>query len=285
MINMVRAMNTGGKIVVNALDAKQMLHKMEEIHRPGAVASAALGRALCAASLMGSQLKEDKHSLTLRLNGGGPIGTILAVSDGFGNVRGYAQNKYVDLPLRADGKLDVGSAVGQDGVVSIVRDNKSGQPYIGQTELVSGEIAQDITAYYAKSEQTPCMCALGVLVNKDLSIAAGGGILLTLLPQAEEEEILAVEHNLQKLRSVSEMLQEGATPQDLIAACLEGFPIQILEEKEVNYHCYCSEERTKKILLALGRKELEAMKKEGETAKVECHFCNCKYEMNIAELL
>ncbi len=285
MANLVRAMNRDGKIVVTAIDANNILEKMEEIHKTSAVASAALGRLLTGAALIGSQLKEDNHSLTLRVNGGGPLGTVLAVSDGHGNVRGYVQHPLVELPPRDDGKLDVGGAVGVDGIFSLVRDNKNGEPYVGQTALVSGEIAEDITSYYASSEQTPCVCALGVLVNKDLSIAASGGFLLTLLPNADEEEIVAVEENLRQMPAVTEMLKQGAQPLQLIEACLRGFDIQVLDERDVSYHCYCSEERTRDIFVSLGKEELEKMKNENEKANAECHFCNKTYELNIDELL
>ncbi len=285
MNNLVRAMNRDGKIVVSALHSQNILQKMEKIHKTSAVASAALGRTLTAAALIGSRLKEENHSVTLRIGGDGPLGALLAVSDGLGNVRGYVQNPVVELPLRADGKLDVGTAVGKSGILSLVRDNKKAEPYVGQTALVSGEIAQDITAYYAASEQTPCVCALGVLVNKDLSIATGGGFLLTLLPGATEEEIAAVESNLEKMKPVTELLQEGALPLDLIKACLQGFEVQVLEEREVDYRCYCSETRTRNMLLGLGENELKKMQEENELAKVECHFCNKCYKMEISHLL
>ncbi len=285
MNNLVRAMNCDGKIVVTAINSLNILTKMEKIHHTSAVASAALGRLLSGAALIGSQLKEENHSLTLRMNGGGPLGTVLAVSDGLGNVRGYVQHPLVELPLREDGKLDVGGAVGNDGIFSMVRDNKTGEPYIGQTALVSGEVAEDITTYYAKSEQTPCVCALGVLVEKDLSIAASGGFLLTLLPGATDEEISAVEKNLQNMKPVTELLQAGAQPKDLIELCLHGFDVHILEERALEYRCYCSDTRTRNILLGLGQEELLRIKNEESSAKVECHFCGKHYQFDINELL
>ena len=285
MPNLIRVMGKDSNVVVSAVDSLIIVQKMEEIHKTSSVASAALGRLLTAACLMGSTLKEDENSITLRVNGSGPIGTMLVVSDSEGNVRGYAEHPLVELPLRADGKLDVGGVVGKDGVLSVVRDTGAGEPYIGQTSLVSGEIAEDITAYYATSEQTPCVCALGVLVNKDLSIAASGGFLLNLLPGASDEEIDRIENNIQKMRPISEMLQEGAKPMDIVKTVMVGFEPQTMLARDVEYRCHCSLERTKNILLGLGKEELNQMKQEQKTAEVECHFCNKKYTIDLDKLL
>ncbi len=285
MGNLIRAMGRDSKVVVTAVNSLKILQKMEEIHKTSSVASAALGRMLTAACLMGSNLKNDEDSLTLRVNGGGPLGTLVAVSDGQGNVRGYAQHPLVELPLRGDGKLDVGGAVGQDGLLTLVRDTGTGEPYVGQTALVSGEIAEDLTEYYAASEQTPCVCALGVLVEKDLTVAAGGGFLLTLLPGASEEEISLVENNLQKMPPCTQLLQDGAGAKELAARLLEGMEMQVLEEREVAYLCSCSEERTKNVLASLGKEELQKMLAESPVAEVECHFCNKKYSVDLAEIL
>ncbi|MDL2253961.1 Hsp33 family molecular chaperone HslO [Ruminococcaceae bacterium OttesenSCG-928-I18] len=285
MSNLIRAISENGKVAMAAVDSLNILQKMEEIHKTSSVASAALGRLLTGASLMGSYLKEEENSLTLRVNGGGPIGTVLAVSDSFGNVRGYAEHPFIELPIRADGKLDVGGAVGRDGVLSVVRDLGTGEPYIGQTALVSGEIAEDVTAYYAASEQSPCVCALGVLVEKDLHIAAGGGYLLTLLPGADEEVIKIIENNIQKSKPITELLREGASPLDIVETVMDGCRPQVLLERDVEYRCRCNYERTKGILASLGREELEQMREERTTAEVECHFCNRRYEYDIDELL
>ncbi len=285
MANIVRVMGQDSHVVVTAINSLEILKKMEEIHKTSAVMSAALGRLLTAAALMGSSLEERENSLTLRLNGGGPAGTLLAVCDGEGNVRGYAQHPLVELPPRADGKLDVGGAVGAEGLLSVVRDTGSSEPYVGQTALISGEIAEDITAYYAASEQTPSVCAMGVLVNKDLSIKAGGGFLLTLLPGAEEWEIEQVEQTLCKMRPVSQSLAGGATPLELANEVLLGFTPMLLEEKQAEYRCHCSEKRTRNILLGLGKSELLKMMEEEKTAHVECHFCDKVYDVNLPELL
>lgn len=285
MGNLIRVMGRDSKIVVSVVNSVKILQKMEEIHKTSAVVSAALGRLLTAASLIGSNLKSEENSLTLRVNGGGPVGTLVAISDGWGHVRGYAQHPLVELPPRADGKLDVGGVVGQNGLLSLVRDTGVGRPYVGQTALISGEIAEDLTAYYSASEQTPCVCALGVLVEKDLSVAAGGGYLLTLLPGASEEEILLVEKNLKKMPPVTQLLAQGAGPMELAAQLLASMELQLLDERELEYRCSCSQTRTQNILASLGKKELQNMQKENPMAQAECHFCNKTYEIDIVKLL
>ncbi|NLW77812.1 MAG: Hsp33 family molecular chaperone HslO [Ruminococcaceae bacterium] len=281
MDNMVRALSESGGIVVCALDSTEVVKEMERLHQPSAVVSAGLGRLLTAASLMGSWLKNPQDSLTLRIDGGGPAGVLVAVSDGDANVRGYAGNNVVEIPLRADGKLDVGGAVGHEGTLSVMKDLGMKEPYIGQTPLVSGEIAEDITAYYAASEQTPTVCALGVLVNADLSIRRAGGFLLQLMPGALEEEITAVEKNVAEMLSVTDLLENGGTPEDMVHLALKGLGPEILEKRTVEYRCTCSRERTQDILASLGADELEAMRQENPAVQVECHFCNKVYEFDI----
>lgn len=285
MNNMVRGISENGGIVVCALDSTSIVREMEQIHTTSAVVSAGLGRLLTAASIMGSWLKNDADSLTLRVDGGGPAGVLVAVSDGLGNVRGYAGHPVVELPLRADGKLDVGGAVGKNGTLSVIKDLGMKEPYIGQIALVSGEIAEDITAYYAASEQTPSACALGVLVNKDLSICKAGGYLIQLLPGATEAEIRQVDENIRKIPSVTQLLEDGGTPTDMIELALQGFAPQVLDERQVNYRCYCSREKTNDILASLGKAELEAMLAENSQAEVECHFCGKQYHFDIEALL
>lgn len=286
MANLVRAISENGGIVIAALDSTEMLREMERIHQPSAVVSAALGRLLTGASLMGTWLKDPEDSLTLRANGGGPVGTLLAVTDGEGNVRGYASHNVIEgVPLRADGKLNVGAAVGNDGTLAVIKDMGLKEPYVGQVPLVSGEIAEDITSYYATSEQTPTVCALGVLINPDLSVKRGGGYLLQLLPGATEEEITHIEKNVGAMPPVTELLENGKTIYDIVEMALDGFAPQILEERDVEYRCYCSEEKVEKILISLGRGDLEEMKSENPIATVECHFCDKKYNVNIDKLL
>lgn len=285
MSKLIRAISEDGGVVVSAIDSTEIVAKMEEIHKTSAVVSAALGRLLTGASLMGSFLKNEDDKLTLRVNGGGPVGSMVVVSDGEGNVRGYADHPVVEIPIRADGKLDVGAAVGSDGTIAVIRDTGIGEPYTGQTPLVSGEIAEDITQYYASSEQAPTVCSLGVLVNKDLSIHNAGGFLLQLLPGATKEEIDKIEENLSKIPPVTELLSEGKGPWDIIESLLEDFSPQVLEEKEVEYRCYCSREKTEKILISLGREELLSMQEEEQTAEVICHFCGKKYDINLQDIL
>lgn len=286
MNNLIRAISENGGIVVSVIDSTAIVQMMEEIHKTSAVISAGLGRLLTGASLMGSFLKNENDSLTLRVNGGGPAGTLLAVSDGKGNVRGYAEHPVVELPIRdTDGKLDVGGAVGNEGTIAVVRDTGTGEPYTGQVPLVSGEIAEDITKYYAVSEQAPTVCSLGVLVNKDLSIRYAGGFLLQLLPGASENEIKCIEKNLQNIPPITQLLEEEKTPWDIAGILLDGFSPQILEEKSVEYRCYCNRERTEKILISLGLEELNTMLEEEPTAEVICHFCGEKYQINLADIV
>lgn len=283
---MVRAISENGGIVICAIDSTNIVREMERIHKPSAVVSAALGRLLTGSVLMGSWLKSDADTLTVRVKGDGPIGSMVAVADAHGSVRGYAQNNIVEgIPYRPDGKLNVGAAVGKDGFLIVSKDLGMAEPYIGQVPLVSGEIAEDITSYYATSEQTPTVCALGVLVNEDLSIQKAGGFLLQLLPGATEEEISALEKNLENIPPVTKLLEDGGTIYDMVDIALAGFNPNILDESVAEYRCNCSLERVENILVGLGRPELEEMLKEEDTAQVECHFCDKKYKVDIKELL
>ncbi len=283
--NMVRAISENGGIVICAIDSTEIVRDMERIHKTSAVVSAALGRMLTAASLMGSWMKNPQDNLTLRMAGGGPAGVILAISDGDSNVRGYATYSGIELPLKANGKLDVGAAVGTNGTLSVMKDLGMKEPYIGQVPIVSGEIAEDVTAYYAASEQTPTVCSLGVLVNTDLSIQCAGGYLLQLLPGATEAEIAQIEANIKDLPQVTQLLSQGGSPYDMINTALKGFAPQILEEKTAEYMCKCSREKTEDILVGIGKEELLEMQKEDNNAKVECHFCNKTYLFNLEELI
>lgn len=286
MANFVRAISQNGGIVVCALDSTNIVREAERIHKPSAVVTAALGRLLTGASLMASWLKSSNDSMTLRINGGGPAGTIVAVSDGEGNVRGYADNPVIeDIPLREDGKLNVGAAVGKDGILAVIKDMGLKEPYIGQVPLVSGEIAEDITSYYAASEQTPTVCSLGVLVDKDLSCRRAGGFLLQLLPGATEAEITKIEANIASIPPITELLEQGGSPHDMANMALAGFSPEILEERQVEYRCHCSRKKTEGILISLGREELEKMQAEDPVARVECHFCGKTYEIKIEDLL
>ncbi|MEG1269954.1 MAG: Hsp33 family molecular chaperone HslO [Ruthenibacterium sp.] len=285
MDNLMRAISENGGVLFCAIDSTQMVREMERIHKPSAVTSAALGRLLTAASMMGAMLKRDTNTVTLRIKGDGPAGTLLAVANGKGNVKGTVENAIVELPPRADGKLDVGGAVGHHGTLSVIKDLGMKEPYIGQTPLVSGEIAEDITAYYATSEQTPTVCALGVLVDKDLSILNAGGYLIQLLPGASEEEVTLLEQNIAKLQSVTEMLHDGCSLTDMMNKALDGFSPNALDTQATAYCCDCNVARVEKALISLGKTELDEMAAEGKPIEVTCHFCDKKYQIDISALL
>ena len=286
MAELIRGLSENGGIVFCGINSTDIVCKAERLHKTSATCSAALGRLLTGAALMGSMLKDDRDRITLRVNGGGPAGLLIACTDGTGNVKGCIDHPLVEMPPRADGHLDVGGAVGRDGVLTVIRDNKlQKEPTVGQVPLVSGEIAEDLTAYYAYSEQIPTVCALGVLVDPDLSIYCAGGYLVQLLPGATDVEITRLEANIAAMPSVTEMLQAGATPRDMMEKALAGFAPSVLETRQVFYRCDCSEERTREMLLSLGRRELEKLRDEDPRCEVVCHFCHSKYEFDLNRLL
>lgn len=264
MGKMVRTISENGGVICCAVDSTNAVAAMEQIHQSSAVATAALGRLLTAASMMGTMLKSPKDSITLRVEGKGPIGSVIAVGDGSGNVKGYMTNPIVELPLNGHGKLDVAGAVGTDGFLYVIRDMGMKEPYVGQVPLVSGEIAEDITSYYAVSEQIPTVCGLGVLVNPDLTVRSAGGFLVQLLPGATEEEIELLERNVNALKPVSQMIEEGMTPEQIAFAVLEGFHPNVLDEYEMDYVCDCTRERVERALISLGKAELSQMAEEEE---------------------
>ena len=286
MANLIRGLSENGGVVFCGVDSTDIGRRAEQLHTTSATCSAALGRLLTGASLMGAMLKDDRDQITLRVFGGGPAGVVIACTDGTGNVKGCIDNPLVELPTKANGHLDVGGAVGTDGVLTVIRDNKlQKEPTIGQVPLVSGEIAEDITSYYAVSEQVPTVCALGVLVDKDLTILCAGGYLLQLLPGATDEEITRLEQNIAAMPSVTEMLRAGKTPKDMMELAMAGFDPEVLDQRQVEYRCDCSTQRTKEMLLSLGRKELEKMRDEDPHCEVVCHFCHTKYEFDLNQLL
>lgn len=284
MGRVLRAISENGGVVMTAIDSTDIVARAEQIHESSAVVTAALGRLLTAASIMGCGLKGKEQSVTLRLSGGGPAGNVIAVSDAWGNVRGTVSRPVVELPLNPYGKLDVGGAVGRDGTLTVIRDTGMKDPYVGSVPLVSGEVAEDVTAYYAASEQIPTVCALGVLVNPDLTVRAAGGFLVQLLPGALEEEIEQLEGNLKELPSVTQMLEGGMSLEQIIERVLDGFAPNILDEFPVEYRCNCSRQRVEKALLSLGNEELQEMIDEGEPVEVCCHFCEKKYNFTQEEL-
>ncbi|MDY6060639.1 MAG: Hsp33 family molecular chaperone HslO [Oscillospiraceae bacterium] len=283
MDKLVRCISTDGTLVMMAADTTDMVEKAQEIHSPSAVVTAALGRLLTGASLMGSMLKGKDDSLTLRINGGGPAGSVLAVSDSEGNTRGYAANNIVEIPLNAKGKLDVAGAVGTNGSLTVIKDLGLKEPYVGQVPIISGEIAEDITSYYASSEQTPSVCALGVLVNPDLTVRAAGGFIIQLLPTADEETISAVERCIEGIPAVTSMLTDGMTPEQICKKVLPEFELEVLDSSNPEYKCNCSRERVMKALISVGEKELRDMQND-ETTQVNCQFCGKSYDFTSKEI-
>lgn len=284
MGRLIRCLTRDATVMAMFLDSKDIVAEAERIHQPSAVATAALGRLLTAASMMGVMLKGEHESLTLKLGGGGPIGTVMAVSDSHGNVRGYAQNPIVEIPLKANGKLDVSGAVGLDGQLYVMRDTGGAEPYIGCIPLVSGEIAEDITNYYATSEQTPTVCALGVLVNPDLTVQVAGGLLLQLLPFCPSDVIDRVEANIAKLEPVTTMLAKGMTPEEIIAIALDGMEFDVLDTYEPAYRCACSHKKVEGALLAIPREERLALPDESGATEVTCRFCDKVYRFTREDL-
>lgn len=276
MDRILRATAADGFIKMSAVSAKETVQRAKDIHNCTPTTAAALGRTLCAASMLGNLLKEDNGSLTIRINGGGPIGSVIAVSDSKGYVRGYVTNPAVDLPLRSDGKIDVGGAVGRDGMLTVSRDIGLTQPYVGSTELVSGEIAEDLTAYLLESEQVPSACGLGVLIDTDLSVKAAGGFIVQLMPGAPDEYIDVLEENIFMMDQLTTILSEDGL-EAVFAQVLKGLPYHIVDEDEVGYRCYCSRERVGDAILGVGEGELESMINEGKDIDVSCQFCDTVY--------
>ena len=283
--NMLRGISENGGIVFYGVDSTEIVREMERLHKTSAVTTAALGRLLTAASMMGIMLKSTRDSVTIQVRGGGPAGRLLAVSDGTGNVKGYVENPVVELPPREDGHLDVGTAVGRDGTLDVIRDLGMREPYIGQVPLTSGEIAEDITSYFAISEQVPTVCALGVLVDTDLSVRCAGGFIVQLLPGATEQEIDLLEQNIKAMPSVTAMLEQGKTVRDMLDMALQGFQPDILDSYHVTYRCDCSRGRVEGMLRSLGRKEVEKLRDEDPIAEVNCQFCDKIYKVDLNELL
>lgn len=283
MGRIVRTISRDASVVCSAIDGLDLVGEIEKIHHSSAVITAALGRLAMGASLIGFGLKGENDTVTLRINGGGPAGNLISVSDSFGNVRAYVQNPVVELPLNSRGKLDVGGAVGKDGVLSVIKDLGLKEPYVGQVPIVSGEIADDITSYFAVSEQTPTVCALGVLVNPDLTVKAAGGFLLQLLPFAPDEAVDIVERNVNGFAPVTQMLTEGKTVEQIALEALEGLEPNVLDDFKVEYRCDCSRERVERALISLGKKELDELSKD-ENTNVKCHFCSKEYNFSSEDM-
>lgn len=284
MAELVRMITSNGQIMASAVNSTDIVAKAEQIHSTSAVVTAAFGRLLTAASLMGNQLKGSKNSITLRVAGGGPVGSIIAVSDAAGNVRGYVTNPVVELPLNSKGKLDVGSAVGKNGTLTVIKDLGLKEPYNGSIPLTSGEIAEDITAYFALSEQIPTVCALGVLVNPDLSVNCAGGYIIQLLPAAEDKTIELLEDGIKNMPPVTEMLAKGISVTEILNKALKNFETEVLYTTDVAYKCYCSRQRVERALITMDRSELQSMADEMEIAEVKCNFCDKVYKFTKSDL-
>ena len=281
---LIRAISKDGHIKATAVSTRALTERARQIHKALPVATAALGRTLAAVSMMGNALKEDGASVTLQIKGGGPLGTLLAVSDNQGNVRGTVDNPVVDLPLRPDGKVDVGAAVGHEGTLTVIRDLNMKEPYVGSVSLLGGEIAEDLAAYFVESEQIPTACGLGVLVDRDQSVLAAGGYLIQLLPGAGEDVIAKVEGSLMAAGPVTGLLRNDPDPEAMLRHALSDFDLEILERSPIEYRCYCSRDRMERALISLGPEELQAMIDEQGSADLTCRFCDNVQHFSRADL-
>ena len=285
---LVRGMSMDGFVKVVAIRSTELVRRGTQIQDTTPNATAAFGRALTAASMMGNMQKVENGSMTLQIRGGGPIGTITVVSDPEGNVRGCVTEPHVPLVEKFPGKLDVGATVGTDGTLTVIRDLQMKEPYIGSVQLISGEIGDDVTAYFVQSEQTPTACALGVLVDRDQSVKVAGGYLLQLLPGAPDDVIDRLEAGIQRAGAVTKMLEAGLTPEDILGQVCGDLGVVFMETTEVSYKCYCSRERVESALISLGKQELTEIAEEGKPFPVECQFCDTVYEFtpdDIRELI
>ena len=284
MDRIVRAISSDGLVQAAAICSRDLTERARQIHKLLPVGTAALGRTLSAASLMGNALKGVGASLTLQIKGGGPLGTVLAVSDNLGNVRGYVTNPQVDIPLREDGKLDVGGAVGREGTITVIKDLHMKEPYVGTIDLLGGEIAEDVAAYFVESEQIPTACGLGVLVDRDQSVKAAGGYLIQLLPGATEDTIVKVEGGIMAAGNVSAILDKDDDPEHMLRQVMSDFDLKILETCPVEYRCYCSRARVERALISLGKDELRQILDEQGHCSMTCQFCDAVYDFSGDEL-
>ena len=280
---LVRGMTADGFVKITAVQTTQLVERARQIHKTLPLATAALGRTLTAVSMMGNELKYDKGSVTLQIRGDGPLGTITTVSDSEGNVRGYLQNPSANLPLKANGHLDVGNGVGE-GLLTVIKDIGEREPFTGRIELQSGEIAEDVAAYYVLSEQIPTVCALGVLVDRDQSVKCAGGYLLQLLPGAPAGLVDLLEYRVQDVGSVTSNLEKGLNMRQVVEELLYGMGLQLMEEHPVSYACKCSRQKVESALISMGREELEKLIEEEGKAAVTCQFCDAVYDFKRADL-
>lgn len=285
MDRIIRCITSDGSIMAAAIDSTYLVATAQQIHGTSPVATAALGRLLAGASLMGSMLKKENASVTLKINGGGPLGTVIAIADSRGNCRGCVDHPAVQLPLKANGKLDVGKAVGRDGIFGVMRDFGEGSPYIGQVEIKSGEIAEDITNYFAVSEQIPTVCALGVLIDKaDTRHLLSGGLLIQVLPGADQAAVDRLEHNVSELKPVTTMLAKGMTIEEMCQTALKGFEMEVLDEFQIGYVCNCSKERVERAISTLKPEDILSLADKSGFAEAKCQYCGHTYRLSEQDL-
>ena len=284
MARLTRAISADGSVMAMAIDSTDIAARIEEIHHTSAVVTAALGRLATAASMMGVMLKGEGDSVTVRVDADGPAGVLIAVADSQGFVKAYVENPVVELPLNARGKLDVAGAVGRNGYLRVIKDLGLKEPYSGQVPLISGELAEDVTQYYAVSEQTPTVCGLGVLVNPDLTVRAAGGFLVQLLPFADDTAIDQLERNVKAIPPASAMIDQGMQPAEICEKLLEGLSPQILDDYLPAYRCDCSRERVERAVISLGKAQLDQLIEEDHGAELSCHFCGKRYAFSEQEL-
>ncbi len=284
MARLTRAISADGSVMAMAIDSTDIAARIEEIHHTSAIVTAALGRLATAASMMGVMLKGEGDSVTVRVDADGPAGVLIAVADSRGFVKAYVENPVVELPLNARGKLDVAGAVGRNGYLRVIKDLGLKEPYSGQVPLVSGELAEDVTQYYAVSEQTPTVCGLGVLVNPDLTVRAAGGFLVQLLPFADDAAIDQLERNVKAIPPASAMIDQGMQPAEICEKLLEGLSPQILDDYLPAYRCDCSRERVERAVISLGKAQLDQLIEEDHGAELSCHFCGKRYAFSEQEL-
>ena len=286
MGKLIRCITSDGLVMATALDSTDIVAEAEKLHKTSAVVTAALGRLLTATSLMGNALKGEENTITVKIDGNGPAGAVIAVADSRGDVRGYAVNPVVEIPLKENGKLDVSGAVGRDGTLYVIKDLGMKEPYNGFVPIATGEIAEDIAAYYAVSEQIPTVCALGVLVNPDLTVRVAGGYIIQLLPAAYgyDEVIDKLEANIKVMKPITTLLDEGKDILDIVKIALDGFEVEVLSEQTTAYKCNCSRERFETALKSLNKEELEQMADEMEKAETVCQFCGSVYSFTNDEI-
>ena len=279
----VRATAADSQIRAFAITSKEMVEEARRAHDTRPVITAALGRLLSGAAMMGTMMKGDNDLLTIQIQCGGPAKGLTVTADSHGHVKGFPMESQVELPLNAQGKLDVGGALGL-GVMSVIKDMGLKEPYVGQIALQTGEIAEDLTYYFAVSEQVPSVVGLGVLMNRDNTVRQAGGFIVQLMPFAEEEMISKLEENIKNLSSVTTMLDVGKTPEGMLEVLLSGMDLEITDTLPVEFACNCSKDRVRKALISIGREELQSMIDDGETIEVNCHFCNKNYNFTVDEL-